>query len=260
MFSILMVTFREGVEAFLIVAVTLLYLRQTKRGHLIPALRWGVAVAVLLSIVLGIILSRIGAMQPLHEAWLASAAFVLVLSCTVHMLRHGKRIAGEIRQKVDAADVRGATGAKLAIFAFVLLMIGREGVETATMLAALAGAAGTRNLFVGGGIGVMLATALAVAWARYGRRINLALFFRVTAAFMVLFSIQLVVYAFHEFTEAGVVPGIDNVRWHLLTEEIGPEGTYGAWLSYSLVLVPLAFLLVASIHRRPEPRRLQRGG
>ena len=244
MLSILMVTFREGVEAFFIVAVTLLYLRQTQRLHPILAVRWGVATAVLLSVGLGLVLSRVGAMQPLHEAWLAIAAFVLVLSCTVHMLRHGKRIAGDIRQKIEAANRGSETGAKIAVFLFVLLMIGREGVETATMLASLASASGLRPLFIGGTLGVLLAGILAFAWARYGRRVNLGLFFQVTAVFMVLFSIQLVVYAVHEFTEAGVVPGIDNDRWHVLTEPYGPEGQFGAWLSYSLVLVPLGFLVV----------------
>lgn len=253
MLSILMVTFREGVEAFLIVAVTLLYLRQTRRLHLIPALRWGAATAVVLSIALGVLLSRVGAMQPVHEAWLAVGAFVLVLSCTVHMLRHGKRIAGDIRERIEAADRGSEAGAKFAVFAFVLLMIGREGVETATMLAALASTSGVRHLFIGGSLGVMLAALLALAWARYGRRVDLGLFFQVTAVFMVLFSIQLVIYAVHEFTEAGVLPGIDNERWHVLTEPYGPEGAYGAWLSYSLVLVPLAFLAITWLRDKRLP-------
>ena len=254
MLSMLMVTFREGVEAFLIVAVTLLYLRKTDRAHLIPALRWGVITAVLLSVALGVLLSRVGAMQPLHEAWLALAAFVLVLSCTVHMLRHGNRIAADIRQRVEAADRRGGAGARVAVFLFALLMIGREGVETATMLASLATASGLRSLRVGGSLGVVLAALLALAWTRYGRRVDLRLFFRVTAVFMVLFSVQLVVYAVHEFAEAGVLPGVDNAHWHVLTEPYGPEGQYGAWLSYSLVLVPLAFLLVGWQHARHAER------
>lgn len=250
MFPTLMVTFREGVEAFLIVAVTLLYLRQTQRLHLIPALRLATVTAVTLSIVLGVILARIGALQPIYEGWLALTAFVLVLSCTVHMLRHGKQIASDIRLKIEAADQRGQNGAKLAVFLFVLLMIGREGVETATMLASLAASSDMHDLFVGGSIGVVLAGLLALAWARYGHRINLGRFFQVTAIFMILFSIQLLIYAFHEFTEADAVPGLDNALWHVLTEPYGPQGQYGAWLSYSLVLVPFGFLLVTWMRNR----------
>ena len=67
---------------------------------------------------------------------------------------------------------------------------------------------------------------------------NLRRFFQVTSLFLVLFTVQLFIYAFHEFTEAGAVPGIDNEFWHLATEPYGPEGVYGEWLTYLMVLVP----------------------
>ena len=88
----------------------------------------------------------------------------------------------------------------------------------------------------------MLAALLAAAWVRYGHRVDLALFFQVTSIFLVLFALQLLFYAFHEFTEANALP-IDNAYWHLATEEWA-EGTYArssaragaraaAWLGYA---------------------------
>lgn len=64
----------------------------------------------------------------------------------------------------------------------------------------------------------------------------MSLFFQVTAIFMVLFCIQLAIYAIHEFSEAGALPLVDNEYWHEVTEPFGPEGVYGTWLSYGLVL------------------------
>jgi high-affinity iron transporter len=256
MFATMMITFREGVEAFLVVAVAMLYLRQTQRTDLLGAVRAAVATALVLCVMLGIALARSGAMQPLHEALLASAAFVLVLSCTVHMGLHGKRIAGAIRQRMQDAGQRSGNGAKLAVFVFVLVMIGREGIETATMLASLAASSGLRELFIGGTVGVVLAGLLSLAWTRYGRRENLARFFQTSALFMMLFALQLLIYAFHEFTEAGVIAGLDNGYWHALTEPFGPQGAYGAWLSYSLVAVPAGFLLVTALRRRIKPPHL----
>ena len=249
MFSTMMVTFREGVEAFLIIAITALYLRNTGRPDLIRALRAGTVVAVGASILLGIVLAKIGAMTPFWEGVLALLAMVLVLGCTVHMMRHGRHMAHHIREHIDASTAGGGT-AFWGVFLFTLLMIGREGIETATLLAAMAGATSMREFFIGGILGVVLAALLALAWARFGKRVNLTRFFQVTAVFMVLFSIQLFIYAFHEFTEANAIPGLDNEWWHIATEPYGPEGQYGAWFSYSLVLMPLVFLVFTGLRDR----------
>jgi high-affinity iron transporter len=127
------------------------------------------------------------------------------------------------------------------VFLFVLLMITREGMELAFVAASLAGQAETAHLLPGAAAGVLLAAALAGAWIRYGHRVDLALFFQVTSIFLVLFALQLLFYAFHEFTEANVLP-IDNAYWHLATEEWA-EGTYAQIFSVVLVAAPLAWLL-----------------
>jgi high-affinity iron transporter len=243
MFSMLMVSFREGLEALLIVSMTLNYLRATRRDALVPALRGAVAIAVAGCAALGWVLARTGGMSSLTEGALAVLAAACVISCTVHMLRHGKRMASEIRGAIDRASTRTGMGAAFAVFAFVLLMVGREGVEAATMVASLMQQGDMPHLAAGAVIGLALAALVSWLWGRYGRRIDLSLFFRVTAVFMLLFSVQLVIYAFHELTEAGALPGLDNEYWHVTTEPWGPEGQIGAWLSYSLVLVPLGFLL-----------------
>jgi high-affinity iron transporter len=124
-------------------------------------------------------------------------------------------------------------------------MIGREGLEAATMIASLAQTTDGVPLAIGGILGITLAGLVAWAWSKYGHRVNLGLFFQVTAVFMVIFSIQLVIYAFHEYTETPELNNlgiIDVPYWHAATEDWGPQGRIGAWISYSLLLVPLAFL------------------
>jgi high-affinity iron transporter len=86
--------------------------------------------------------------------------------------------------------------------------------------------------------------------------VNLALFFRVTSVFLILFALQLLLNAFHEATEANVLP-IDNAYWHLATEPYGPEGEYGAVLTYALVLVSAVWLIAAALQAR-HGRRLER--
>lgn len=245
MFETLMIAFREGLEAFLIIAITLAYLAKTGGEKLIPSVRNGCYVAVIACVILGIVLAKIGGLTPFWEGTLALIAAVLVISCTVHMLKMGKHMKKEITGAIDKAVANPTGGAKFAIFLFVLLMIGREGLEAATMIASLAQMTEGMPLALGGVLGVTLAGLVAWAWSKYGQRVNLGLFFQVTAIFMVLFSIQLLIYAFHEYTETPELYNlgiIDTPYWHTVTEDWGPNGRIGSWISYSLLLVPLAFL------------------
>src|SRR5258708_14454797 len=120
-------------------------------------------------------------------------------------------------------------------------MITREGMEMAFITATLARQEESVQMFRGALVGIALGAGLAWAWSGYGHRINLGLFFQVTSIFLVLFALQLLVYAFHEATEANVLP-INNQYWHIATEPYGPEGQYGAILTYALVLLPALWI------------------
>lgn len=234
--QILLITLREGIEMFLIVAIAATYLKKTGRGALLPAVWWGTAIAVLLSLVLGVFLAEM-AVQPIWEAMLALVAAAFVISMVVYMLKHAKQLRGEMGARLEAAAQSAGTAAWVGVFLVVLLMITREGMEMAFIAATLARQTESFSLFWGALGGIALAAALAWAWARYGHRVNLGLFFQVTSIFLILFAVQLCIYAFHEATEANVLP-IDNSFWHIASEPYGPEGEYGAVLTYALVLLP----------------------
>jgi high-affinity iron transporter len=117
---------------------------------------------------------------------------------------------------------------------------------------ALAGQTGAAALLTWAIAGAAAAALLAWAWTRWGHRVNLALFFQTTSIFLLLFAAQLVLHSFHEATEANVLP-IDNAYWHIATEPYGPEGEYGAWFTYALVLVPAAWLALSLRRARTNP-------
>ena len=239
MLQMLVFTLREGIEAFLIVAIAATYLKKTGRAALLPAVWWGTGIAILASLVLGVFLAET-AVQPIWEALLALVAAAFVISMVVYMLKHAKQLRGEMGARLEAAAQ--STGAWIGVFLVVLLMITREGMEMAFIAATLARQAESTALFWGALGGIGLAAALAWAWSRYGHRVNLGLFFQVTSIFLVLFAVQLCIYAFHEATEANVLP-INNSYWHIATEPYGPEGQYGAILTYALVLLPGLWLV-----------------
>lgn len=246
MIDMLVVTLREGVEAFLIVAIAAAYLRRTGREGMLPAVWCGVGAAAALSIAAGGWLLE-AALQPIYEGWMALVAAILVISMALYMQRAGKRMARDIGERIEAAAVKPGAGAWLGVFLFVLLMVGREGVEIAFLTAALSRNADSGALVAGALAGATLAAVLAWAWLRWGHRVNLALFFQATTIFLALFSLQLVLYAFHEFTEAELLP-IDNSYWHVATEEWA-EGTYAQYYSVLMVLAPMAWIGWAMLQR-----------
>jgi high-affinity iron transporter len=242
--QMLVVTLREGIEMFLIVAIAAAYLRKTGREALLPAVWWGAGAAIGASFVLGVWLAEV-AVRPFSQGVLALIAAALVLSMVVYMLKAAKRMRVDIGARIESVAGRPGAGAWLGVFLFTLLMITREGMEFAFVAASIATQAGGAALLAGGFMGFLLAGLLAVVWGRYGHRVNLALFFQVTSIFLVLFVLQLLFYAFHEFTEANALP-IDNAYWHVATEEFA-EGTYANMISIALILIPLAWLGYVSL-------------
>ena len=241
------ITLREGLEAFLIVAISLAYLRKTGRAALAPAVHWGVATSAVLSLIAGWMLHR-APNQALWEGLLAMAAAILVASLTIHMWRTGKRMREHIQQAIDRSVARAGAFAWLGVFAFTVLMITREGMETAILFNAILFQVKSAELLIGAIAGCLVAAAIALAWARWGHRLNLGLFLQVSAVFLLVFVLQLLLYGFHELTEANLVPYSDAL--HAATEPYGPDGSYGKLLSYLLVLLPTAWLAVAALRGR----------
>jgi high-affinity iron transporter len=254
MLQAFVVTLREGLEAFLIVAISLAYLRKTGRKSLIPAVHWGILASVVVSIAAGVLLAR-AANQALWEGILALVAAALVASLIVHMWRAGRHLRSNIEGRLEASSVRVGTAAFLGVFGFTLLMITREGMETALLMNALLFQVRSADIISGAVAGTLLAAFMAWLWTRYGQRVNLARFFQVTAVFLLVFVVQLLIYGVHELTEANIFP--NSQPWHDATEPYGPDGIYGQYLSYLLVLLPLGWLFVSNFFGRGTPARSQ---
>jgi high-affinity iron transporter len=251
MLQAFIITLREGLEAFLIVAISLAYLRKTGRLRLIPAVHWGIGVSVLISIGAALLFER-ASNQSLWEGVLALTAAVLVASLIVHMWRHARRIKKEIEGKLEASALKVGNRAFVGVFLFTLLMITREGMETALLMGTLLFQTGVNSVAGGAAAGVVCAAGIAFLWSRYGHRVNLGLFFQVTAVFLSVFVVQLFIYGFHELTEANIFPYSEPLHW--ATEPYGPDGRYGRFLSYGLVMLPLCWLAGAYVFgRKPAP-------
>ena len=254
MLQAFVITLREGLEAFLIIAISLAYLKKSGRTSLVPAVHWGIGVSVLLSIGAGMLFAR-ASNQALWEGVLAVVAAVLVASLTVHMWRAGRRMKAEIEGRLAASTAKTGAAAFAGVFFFTLLMITREGMETALLMNALIFQVQSAQIIAGAAAGTLVSATIAWFWSRYGYRVNLARFFQATAVFLFVFVLQLLIYGFHELTEANII-ALDQ-WWHDVTEPYGPDGIYGQYLSYMLVVLPVAWLAFSSLVSRPPAQRSQ---
>jgi high-affinity iron transporter len=238
------IALREGLEAFLIVAISLAYLRKSGRQALVPAIHWGIGAAIALSIAASWLFQR-ATNQALWEGVLALVAATLVLSLLVYMWRHARQLKGRNERRLASAALWAGPRAFAGVFFFTLLMITREGMETTLLMGTLLFQIRVVPFIVGAVAGIAGAGLLAWLWSTYSYRVSPALFLQVTAIFLGVFVVQLSIYGFHELTEANLLPRSDEL--HLATEPYGRDGRYGQYFSYALVLLPMAWLALAGL-------------
>jgi high-affinity iron transporter len=244
------ITLREGLEAFLIVAISLAYLKKTGRIELVSAVKWGIAISIALSVGAGILLQQ-ARNQALWEGVLAIVAAVSVTTLIIHMWRTGRRMKATIEGRLASSAQRAGRAAFLGVLGFTILMITREGMETALLMNTLLFQMSNGELLAGAIAGTVAAAGVAWLWSKYGYRVNLSRFFQVTAVFLFVFVVQLLVHGFHELTEANIgIPNSEALHW--ATEPYGPDGIYGQFLTYLLVILPVGWLVVSTVFGRPK--------
>jgi FTR1 family protein len=247
MLQAFIVTLREGVEAALIVGITLAYLAKIGRNDLRKAVYAALAAAFLGSIGVAIVISRLNLNEDVFEGWIMLAAAFFVITMVIFMMKTGRRLKAEIEGKVGLLAGLGAEkDAWIGLFFFVFLMVLREGAETVLILSAVTLNSTELMSFVGTLLGVLCAVAFGVMFVKGSVRINLQKFFKVTTAILFLVAVQLVVAGLHELSESGVIPS--SKREMAL---IGPIVRND--LFFFVTIFALAALMVLFDAKRREP-------
>lgn len=259
MLNSFIIVLREGFESFLLVAVILSYLKKSGQGWLNTAVYVALVLGLSASAALGYVLatgvedsrlvqifgetiggyaSQFLGNEALREGVLGLVAMLMVGTLVIHMWRTGPKLRQRMHQRLGQVSTRTSRFAALAgVFLFTFLMITREGMETALMLMQVK----NTQLVTGSLLGLCAAVLFALGWARFGHLINVRRFFQVTGVFLLLFMVQVGIYSFHEFSEAGLLPNSDML--HEATEKFSPDGLYGKWFSLLMISVCSLWLL-----------------
>jgi high-affinity iron transporter len=118
----------------------------------------------------------------------------------------------------------------LALGLTAFLAVGREGLETAVFLwsAVEATSDGAKPL-IGAALGLAVAVVLGYLLYRRSVRLNLATFFKVTGAGLVVVAAGVLSYGVHDLQEGGVLPGLESLAFDV-TAQIPLSSWYGALL------------------------------
>lgn len=239
MLASFVITLREGIEAALIVAIVLAYLKKVGAEALAKSVYVGVLLGVLGSVVVAgafVLLSVEfeGRFEEVFEGTTMFLAAAILTTMIVWMQRNGKAYSQGLREKVEIALTDKAS---LGLTSLAFVSVFREGVETVLFLGSASFTSSGMEILIGGAIGLGTAIVIGLAMMRYSVHLDLRLFFRVTGVFLMLFAAGLVAHGIHEFEEAGlvspIVANVYDINWliddhsdlgRLLTALVGYNG------------------------------------
>ncbi|MCB1531574.1 MAG: FTR1 family protein [Alphaproteobacteria bacterium] len=256
MLETLLITFREGLEAFLIVVIMLAYIKKAGYTNLIKPVYAGATVALAISATTGLHVAEL-ANDPRWEGTLSLIAGALVASFTIYIIKTAKNIRSDIGARIEKTASANTAMAEIGVFAFTVLMIAREGMETALMLGTISAQEDAVMMWSGALIALALIALVGYLWVTQSTKINLRLFLQVSGIFLVLFSINLFIYGLHELSEMSAIPFIGedaNTAFHIFTEPI--ESSIGSnMITLGLLGVPIIWLFGAFIRDKFAMRK-----
>ncbi len=240
----LIMGFREGLEAFLIVTIILQYLTQIKKADYKKYVYNGTIAGILASIGIGGILflvsKAIEKTDEIAKIWESGASIIALVFVTTFiywMIKHGSNMVTEVQNKVDQSL------SKAGLFSVAFIMVVREGTEIAIFTFA------GKYILLSIGLGIGVALLLTILIYKSLVRINLRVLFNVTLVYLILQAGFLLGYSVHEglsALKALAVIGGDNP---LLLKAFDLSGTI---LNHKEGLLGVPFYVLFGWYSKPE--------
>jgi high-affinity iron transporter len=210
-----LISFRESLEAALIVGILLGYLLRTKQQRYNNLVYLSIAAGITASIAFAFAFNYLaggfaGAPEQVFEGTTMILAAVLLTFMILWMMKQ-RHIAlhmhRRMQEKIDAGKTFG-----LFMIGFVAII--REGVETFIFLDAARFAGGPTST-LGAFLGVFAAILLGYLVFIGTMKIGVKKFFNVTSLLLIFFAAGLAAQGTHEFQEAGMLPLLENQAWDI---------------------------------------------
>src|SRR3989338_10099731 len=215
MIASFIITFRETLEAALVVGIILSFLARTKQAKYNNVVYVGIASGLIASIIGALIFVNIaggfeGKAENIFEGVTMLFGSVLLTTMILWMMKQ-RHIALEIEKKVEK-EVKETH--KLGLFLLVFIAVLREGIETVIFLGA-SNFASNEGSIIGGLAGIAIAIFLGYLIFVSSMKISIKKFFVITNVILILFAAGLVAHGVHEFQEAGIIPALIEEAWNI---------------------------------------------
>jgi len=189
---------REGLEAFLIIAVMLDYLKKSgklrEKKYVIQGLGYGVFASLIFGLLMGGLSLIIGSSSDniikLWESLASLVALVLITSFIYWMMKHRHTIVRDIHSQMAARL------SKTGIILLATVMVAREGAEIVLFVFA---SLNPVSYFSGSLVGILASGILAYLIYRSLIKVDLKTIFNITLFYLILQAGFMVGYGIHEF-------------------------------------------------------------
>lgn len=207
----LLITFREGLEAFLVVGILLAYLGRMNLKRYNKWIYLGVALGLISAFGIGILFQVYysGFESKLGELYLKIAimgfAVVILTYMVIWMSKNARNLKAGIEKNLETAVT---TGSVITLVAMAYLAILREGFETVLFLGAVFGDDMQAPVFYGGALGLVLSLVVTIALFRGMRRIPIRMFFKVTGYLILIISAGLLTNMIGIMQDINIIPQV----------------------------------------------------
>ncbi|MCZ7380476.1 MAG: FTR1 family protein [Candidatus Methanoperedens sp.] len=226
MLASFLITFREALEAALIIGIIAAYVAKIGRKDLNRYIYAGIIGAVIASIGVALVFKLVygelqGTAEQLFEGGAALTAAVVLTYMIFWMAQNSRKIKGEVQEKIDLSISKGQT---MGITALSFIAVFREGVETVLFLGTLAIQSPFDTIF-GFAAGLVVVVVMSFVMFKGMHSLDVTKFFKYTSVLLILFSAGLIATAVGGFNEAGIIPPVVEHVWDL-NPPLNPDGSY----------------------------------
>ena len=225
----LLITFREGLEAFLVVGIILSYLGRCNQKQCNKWVYTGVFLGLVSAFVLGVFFQIYynGFESKLGELYLKVGimgfAVVILTYMVIWMSKNGRNMKGELEKNLERVI---STGSVFALVFMSYLAILREGFETVLFLGALFGNDMDAPVFYGGALGLVIALIVTIALFKGMRNIPIKTFFNITGGLVMVIAAGLLVNMIGILQDINLLPvlkpAVFDLSWLMIdSSEVG---------------------------------------